>query len=151
MLPCKEKNMYLRIGERNIVFHCPLLQWLAGYLKIISWITLLFFTGLRSPFFNHISFVCCVLCKVTLVMSSYLWPHHLLWLHGLLPSRLLCPWDSPGENTGVGCHALQGIFPTQGLNPYLLCLLHWQSDSLPLSYQGSPTFPFIAHCFLLDW
>ena len=34
-------------------------------------------------------------------------------------------WDSPGKNTGVGCHALlQGIFPTQGLNPYLLRLLH---------------------------
>ena len=29
-----------------------------------------------------------------------------------------CPWDSPGKNTGVGCHALlQGIFPTEGLNP----------------------------------
>ena len=35
--------------------------------------------------------------------------------------------DSPGKNTGVGCHALlQGIFPTQGSNPCLLCLLHWQ-------------------------
>ena len=34
-----------------------------------------------------------------------------------------CPWDSPGKNTGVGCHALfQGIFPTQGLNPRLLRL-----------------------------
>ena len=31
--------------------------------------------------------------------------------------RLLCSWDSPGKNTGVGCCALlQGIFPTQGLN-----------------------------------
>ena len=30
------------------------------------------------------------------------------------------PWDSPGQNTGVGCHfLLQGIFPTQGLNPGL--------------------------------
>ena len=30
---------------------------------------------------------------------------------GLLPARLLCPWDSSGKNTGVGCHALlQGIF-----------------------------------------
>ena len=30
---------------------------------------------------------------------------------------LLCPWDSPGKNTEVGCHALlQGIFPTQGSN-----------------------------------
>ena len=33
--------------------------------------------------------------------------------HGLVPARLLCPWTSPGENTGVGCHALlQGIFPS---------------------------------------
>ena len=31
----------------------------------------------------------------------------------LYPTRLLCPWDSPGKNTEVGCHALfQGIFPT---------------------------------------
>ena len=41
-------------------------------------------------------------------------------------SRLLCPWDSPGKNTGVGCHfLLQGIFPTQGSN---LSLLLWQAD-----------------------
>ena len=32
-----------------------------------------------------------------------------------------------------------GIFPTQGLNRHLLCLLHWQADSLPLSHLGSPT------------
>ena len=38
--------------------------------------------------------------------------------------RLLCPWDSPGKNTGVGCQALlQGIFLTQGLN---LGLLRWR-------------------------
>ena len=38
------------------------------------------------------------------------------------------------KNTGVGCYALlQGIFLTQGLNPYLLCLLHWQEGSLPTS------------------
>ena len=36
------------------------------------------------------------------------------------PTRLLCPWDSPEKNTGVGCRALlQGIFLTQGLNPHL--------------------------------
>ena len=40
---------------------------------------------------------------------------------------------SPGKNTGVGFHAfLQGISPTQGLNPCLLHLLHWQPGSLPL-------------------
>ena len=43
-------------------------------------------------------------------------------------------WDSPGKNNGVGCPALlQGIFPTQELNPHLLHLLLWQKDSLPLS------------------
>ena len=44
-----------------------------------------------------------------------------------------CPWDSPGKNTGVGCHFfLQSIFPTPGSNPDLLCLLRWQAESLPL-------------------
>ena len=37
------------------------------------------------------------------------------------PTRVLCPWDSPGKNNGVGFHSnhflLQGIFPTQGSNP----------------------------------
>ena len=58
--------------------------------------------------------------------------------HGLHPTRLLRPRDSPGENTGVGCHTfLQGIFPTQESNPHLLSLLHWQAGSLPLHYLGS--------------
>ena len=49
----------------------------------------------------------------------------------LKAARLLCPWGSPSKNTGVGCHALlQGIFPTQGSNPSVLCLLHWQVGSL---------------------
>ena len=44
-----------------------------------------------------------------------------LWLRGPQPTRLLCPWDSAGKNTGVGCCTLlHGIFPTQGSNPGLL-------------------------------
>ena len=59
--------------------------------------------------------------------------------YGLQSARLLCPWDSPGKNTGVGCHAvLQGIFLTQGLNPCLLQLLHWQPSSLTLAPPGKP-------------
>ena len=55
---------------------------------------------------------------------------------GLQPARLLCPWDSPGKNTGVGCHALlQGIFPTQGSNPGLP---HCRQILYQLSHQGSP-------------
>ena len=35
--------------------------------------------------------------------------------------QLLCPWDAPGKNTGVGCHALlQGVFPTQDWAPSLM-------------------------------
>ena len=46
--------------------------------------------------------------------------HPTLQPTGLQPASLLCPWDSPGKNTGVGCHVLlQGIFPTQGLNLHL--------------------------------
>ena len=45
--------------------------------------------------------------------------------------------QSPGKNTGVGCHALlQGIFRAQGSNPCLLYFLHWQVGSLPLVLPG---------------
>ena len=55
-----------------------------------------------------------LLCSAASGMSNSLWPH------GLQPARLLCPWDFPVKNTGVGFHALlQGIFPTQGLDPGL--------------------------------
>ena len=54
-------------------------------------------------------------------------------------TRLLCPWDSPGKDTVVGCHALlQGIFPTQGLDQHLLCLPDWQTCSLLLVPLGKP-------------
>ena len=55
------------------------------------------------------------------------------------PLRLLCPWDFPDKNIGVGCHfLLQGIFLTPGSNLRLLRLLHWQEDALPLSHLGNP-------------
>ena len=48
--------------------------------------------------------------------------------HGLQSTRLLCPWNFPGKNTGVGCHfLLQGNLLAQGSNPGLLHLLHWQA------------------------
>ena len=56
--------------------------------------------------------------------------------HGLQPTRLLCPQNSPDKTTGVGCHfLLQGIFPTQGLNPGLL---HCRQTLYWLSHQGIP-------------
>ena len=62
------------------------------------------------------------------VVSDSLWPH------GLRPASLLCPWDSPGKNTGMNSHfLLQGIFQTQGSNPGLL---HWRQILYCLSHQG---------------
>ena len=70
-----------------------------------------------------------------------------LWSHGLQPARLLCPWDSPGKNAGVGSHSLlQGIFPTQGSNPGLLhCrrILYWVCES---SDSESLQKPYIVTC-----
>ena len=56
-----------------------------------------------------------------------------LRLCGLWPARLLCPWDFPSKNTGVGCHfLLQGIFLTQGSNlPHCRLILYC------LSHQGN--------------
>ena len=66
-----------------------------------------------SPLFDlfSLAFMCraCVHANVVSFGSDSLRPC------GLQPARLLCPWDSPGQNTGVACHALlQGIFLTQG-------------------------------------
>ena len=63
------------------------------------------YLGIRACVLSRFSYVC--LCVV-------------LWT---VTRKLLCPWESPGKTTGVGCHVLlQGIFPTQGSN---LCLLHY--------------------------
>ena len=77
--------------------------------------------------------VCVCTCAPVLhcsIMSDSSWPN------GLLPTSLLCPWDSPGKNTGVDCHALlQEIFPTQGSNPRSPAL---QQDFLPSELLGKP-------------
>ena len=60
--------------------------------------------------------VCVCVCVSGSVVSNS------LQLHRLWSTRLLCPWNSPGKNSGVGCHSLvQRIFLTQGSN---LGLLH---------------------------
>ena len=66
------------------------------------------------------------------------------------PTRFLCPRDSPGKNTRVGCHTrFQGIFPTQQMNPCLLCLLHWQAGSLSLAPPGKPHHLLSCYLFYL--
>ena len=56
--------------------------------------------------------------------------------HSLRPHRLYSPWNSPGQNTGVGrLSLLQGMFPTQGSNPGLS---HCRQILYQLSQKGSP-------------
>ena len=58
-------------------------------------------------------------------------------------ARLLCRWDSPGKNIGVGCHSLlQGIFLTQGLNTGLP---HCRQILYHLSHQASPKEIIVSH------
>ena len=126
---CKELDMTERL-------HFPSFPFLKGELSTI-------FCGLQYLSYDRIyssSFPkircksaanpCAVLCSV---VPNSLRPH------GLEPARVLCPWNFPGKNTGVGCHCLlQGISPTQGSNPYLLGLLYWQADSLPRATWKAP-------------
>ena len=64
------------------------------------------------------------------VMSNFLLPYK-QW-----PTRLLCPWNSPGKNTGAGSHfLLQRIIPTQGSNS---CLPHGRQILYHLSHQETP-------------
>ena len=70
--------------------------------------------------------MCMCMCTPTQLCSDSLLPHR------QQPASLLCPWDFPGKNAGVGCHfLLQWLFPTnQGLDPSLWHHLHLQADSL---------------------
>ena len=71
---------------------------------------------------------CCVcVCVCVCVVSDSLQPH------GLQPTRLLCPWNFPGKNTGAGCHFhLQRIFPVLG-------------SSSHLSWNSSPNVLYLIH------
>ena len=126
------------------------IQLLSVQLFVIPWAA-----ACQAPMSFTISWSLLKLMSIELVMPS----NHLilcrpfLLLPSVFPSirvfssesalrvtRLLCPWNFPGKNSGVGCpFLLQGVFLTQASNPCLLCLLHWQADFfLLLAYLGIP-------------
>ena len=57
--------------------------------------------------------------------------------HGLQPTRLLCPWDFPGKDTGMGCHFLLRGSSEPGIEPGSPAL--WTA-SVPTELQGNPKF-----------
>ena len=96
--------------------------------------------AVRSFYYVHV-------CSVPTVVPDSFRPY------GLYPARLLCSWDSPGKNTGVGCHfLLQGIFLSRD-QTRVSCigrqiLYHWAvvPFSCPLSFPASGSFP-MSQCF----
>ena len=82
-------------------------------------------------------------------------PFSLCWRWERLPtpvfwpgdySELYSPWGCKESDMTERLSLLQGIFLTQGSNPHLLCLLHWQMGSLPLAQPGKP---YSVHIFIL--
>ena len=85
---------------------------------------------------DHLNLFCVCVCVSCSVIPDSLQPH------GLWPTRLLCPWDSPGTNIGVGCHSLlQGIILTQRLNSGVP---HCRQILYHLSHHRSPNLPAAA-------
>ena len=81
--------------------------------------------------------VCVCVCELSWpVVSNALQPHGLK-----LTKATLSMGFSRQEYWSGLSFVLQGIFPTQGSNVHLWCLLHWQADSLPLALPGKPTYP----------
>ena len=74
-----------------------------------------------EPIQNQLCYACMLACIHACSVVSWLFvtPRTIVF-------RLLCPWDFPGKNPGVGCHfLLPGVFLTQGSKLRLLHLLHW--------------------------
>ena len=94
--------------------------------------------------------ICCCCCLVAKMYPTLLWPHQ--------PelARLLCPWNFPDKNTGVGCHFhLQGISLDQGLNPHLLhwhaILYHWAIREAHSCNLPGCLRPLWLKSLLLSW
>ena len=105
----------------------------------LGWITNVLWREVNLKRWLCSSIYMCV-CESHSVMSDSLQPR------GLQPARLLYPWNSPGQNTGVGSYSVfQGIFPIQGLNPGLP---HCRQILYQIWYQGSPRIlEWVAHSF----
>ena len=113
-----------------------------------------------KPQQNPLNYLVCPVLNSS-VISDSLWPHRLQF------GRLLCPWNFPGKNTGMGCHfLLQEIFLSLGLNPHLSvscidgqifttngtwCELFYKSPSLSTDASLSQAGPvIISHSTRLE-
>ena len=92
-------------------------EWLSNWRATTVWkpsfhlLVLKLHRSLKAAFSLHFPYpLCCCCCWVTSVVSDTVGPHR------QQPTRLPHPWDSPGKNTGVGCHCLLPPFPLSMYN-----------------------------------
>ena len=83
------------------------------------------------------------ICCVASVVSDSVQPH------GLQPTRLLRPWDSPGKNTGVGCHFLLQCMKVESESEVVHSCLTL-SDPMDCSLPGS-SIHGIFRATVLEW
>ena len=88
-------------------------------------------------------FLCYCCCKVTSVVSDSVWPHR------RQPTRLPHPWDSPGKNTGVGCHFLLQYMKVKSESEVAQSC-PTLSDPMDCSFPGSSVHG-IFQARLLEW
>ena len=93
----------------------------------------------------------CGICELVAQSCPTLRPH------GLQLARLLCPWDSPGKNTGVGCHALLQGFGTKSdfcvvnnKKNWSKCLKYWKIGSVAQSQETNDVSSTIAWIFCVE-
>ena len=101
----------------------------------------------RSDIWTH----CCCCCCVASVVSDSVWPHR------RQPTRLLCPWHSPGKNTGVGCHFLLQCMKVKSESEVAQSCLTLRTP-WTAAYQAPPPTGFSrqeywsgCHCLLPIW
>ena len=86
---------------------------------------------------------CCCCCWVTSVVSNSVWPHR------RQPTRLLCLWDSPGKNTGVGCRFLLQCMKVKSKSEFSQSCPTF-SDPMDCSLPGSSVHG-IFQARVLEW
>ena len=114
----------------------------------MDWLNLFAVPGTLKSLLQHHSSKALVLWHSSFLQVKVKWKLlSRVWL--FVPHGLYNPWNSPGQNTGVGSLSLlQGIFPTQESNQGLL---HWRWFLYQLSHQGSPDphLPLVAEGHML--
>ena len=132
------------------VYMCPnvCFKYVIYFMSIIAQLRvkfspLSFKNGNTCTFFFLFFWPCQAACGILVPRVCILSHFSCIWPYGLEPTRLLCPWDSPGKNTGAGCHATsRGSSQPRDQTHIWLHLLHCRWISLPSGPPGKPLVPY---------